>query len=161
MFFPIFVDLSDWNILVVGAGNIAARRIHTLREFAGHITVAAPRIGPQVLREMERKDGGCPLTIRHRAFIPEDLQGMRLVLAATDDPEVNRQICALCRERKIPVNVCSDQSLCDFQFPSVVRDGAVVAGINASGRDHSQVKAVRKSIEECLGIEDSDSYYNH
>jgi siroheme synthase (precorrin-2 oxidase/ferrochelatase) len=64
-----------------------------------------------------------------------------------------------CKERGIPVNVCSDQKLCDFQFPSVIRDGEVVIGLNASGKDHSLVKASRQKLERLLAIPDEKKHY--
>lgn len=156
MYFPIFLDLSDSEILVVGAGRIASRRIRVLREFAGHITVTAPEIS----RETERmaSEGG-PVTLLRRKFAPEDLDGKTLVLAATDDPELNRSIALQSRERGIPVNNCSDQGLCDFQFPSVICFDGITAGLNASGRDHRLVREARRRVERALG-ESAESRYD-
>lgn len=154
MYFPIFIDLSKKNILVVGAGNIAVRRMRVMLDFTDNITVISPEISEDI-EELAQKNS---LHIIRRCFLKEDINGRDLVFAATDDPEVNRQIYEVCRARGIPVNVCSDQSLCDFFFPSVITDGDVVIGINASGQDHIRVKQTRQRLEEYLSIEEKSNY---
>ncbi|MCD7716390.1 MAG: bifunctional precorrin-2 dehydrogenase/sirohydrochlorin ferrochelatase [Lachnospiraceae bacterium] len=155
MYFPLFVDLSEKEILVVGAGHIAARRVRSLCGFAGHITVVAPQISD----EFSAPDTDTKITMVTKCFTEPDLEGKDLVLAATDDRALNRKIFDLCRARGIPVNVCSDSGLCDFQFPSIVESGAVVVGINASGRDHHLVKETRKRVETLLFDERFHSRY--
>ncbi len=144
MYFPLFFDISRKNILIVGGGTIANRRVHTLLPFAENITVVAPEY-TDALRELADQNRIQLLT---RTFNPEDLINRDIVLAATNDTALNRKIAFLCRERSIPVNVSSDQTLCDFQFPSVVTDGEVVIGINASGKNHRLVKETRMEIEK-------------
>lgn len=163
MYFPIFIDLTGKRVLVVGAGMVAARRIRVLREFAGQITVLAPQICPQIWEQRQearsdcRKDlprGGdsapCVIEIRQKKFCGSDLTDFDLVLAATDDAALNREIAALCKSRGIPVNVASEQALCDFQFPSIIKEENLVIAVNASGQDHRLVKETRKRIEQCL-----------
>lgn len=144
MYFPIFVDLTDKEILVVGGGAVAGRRIRVLRGFCGRITVVAPELSPEI--------DAVGLNFCRRKFELPDLEDKYMVLAATDDTPLNRRIAELCRERGILVNDASDQRLCDFQFPSVVKDGDVVIGINASGKSHCLVKETRQTIEQCLGV---------
>lgn len=149
MFFPLFVDLSNKNILIVGGGAVADRRVHTLLPFAGELTVVSPEF-TEGLKYLAQNG---QIQITERTFEPVDITGRDLVLAATDDNALNRQIAALCRARGIPVNVSSDRMLCDFQFPSVLTDGEVVIGINASGENHSLVKETRKRLETVLHSE--------
>ena len=151
MYFPLFVDLSEKEILIVGAGTIAARRIRSLCGFAEKMTVAAPRILPEITELAAEY----PIRIRQRRFEEADLDEKDLVLAATDDRELNRAICQMCRQRGIPVNDCSDQSRCDFQFPSILRQGDIVIGINASGRNHRLVKETRQKLQQFLEQEAS------
>lgn len=157
MFFPVFVDLTKKHILVIGAGKIASRRICVLHRFAGCITVVAPAICAKI--ENLAKENQDSFHILRRAFEPSDLDGMDMVLAATDDALLNREIGALCKERGIFANVASAQEQCDFQFPSVISEGEIVVGINASGKDHRLVKETRKKIEKCLLEEDGKSFY--
>lgn len=158
MYFPIYMDLSDKDILVAGGGTIAARRVRTLWGFAGRITVVAPEISEEI-REMEKLPGSREISIVRRAFSEKDLEGKFLVLAATDDHALNRRIYELCRRRNILVNVCSDQKLCDFQFPSIVQKKELVIGINASGQNHSLVKETRRQLEQFLQVDEAEKRY--
>ncbi len=151
-YFPVFIDLSDTAVLVVGAGRIALRRVRTLLDFAGSVCVVAPEVCP----ELEALADAGALTLYRRAFAPEDLEGMGMVLAATNDAALNRQVAELCRTRGIPVNVGSDKTLCDFYFPGVARRGSIVAGVTASGTDHAAAKAVTAAVRALLEQEDAD-----
>lgn len=155
MFFPLFVDIGQKNILVVGAGTIATRRVAVLCRFASRITVVAPEISDALVR-LAQED---VVTICRRRFEVSDLDHAELVFAATDDAKLNQEIAVWCRERRIPVNVSSDAGLCDFQFPSVVCAGSAVIGINASGTNHRLVKETRKKIEQCMGVPKQEGLY--
>lgn len=146
MYFPIFIDLSDKKILVVGAGAVALRRIRTLCGFAGEIHVCAPKVRDEIWELSEK----FPIVIEEQAFTPAQLDGQDFVLAATDNAALNREIAGLCKEKGIPVNVCSEKELCDFYFPSVLKKDEIVIGINASGKDHGLVKRTRIELEEFL-----------
>ena len=147
-FFPMFVDLSATAVLVVGAGKIAARRVVTLLDFAGSVTVVAP----EVCEALEGLAAAGAVALRRRGFEDTDLDGAGMVLAATGDAALDARVAALCRARAIPVNVGSDKALCDFYFPGVARRGGVVVGVTASGVDHAEAKrvtdAARRLLEE-------------
>ena len=145
-YFPLFVDLSDTSVLIIGAGKIAKRRILALLPFAGNVTVLAPEFDPE-LEELARQG---ELTLRRGRYTPGDELDARLVLAATDDRELNAAAARWCRERGIPVNDCSDKSLCGFYFPGVARRGDVVVGVTAGGKDHALARAVREKIQALL-----------
>lgn len=145
--FPMFFDLRQWRILVVGCGKIARRRIQTLLGFnPGQICVVA--------RETEKGRemwGDLPnMEIRQREYRTEDLEGCRMVLAATDDAELNRRIGGECRSRGILVNVASDRALCDFHFPGVAVSGPITVGVNAAGVDHGSARRTREQIQMFL-----------
>ena len=145
-FFPMFVDLSRQHVLVVGGGRIAARRIHTLSQFCPSITVVAPAIHPDIATLAT--DGRMQLS--ERTYRAEDLDGADLVLACTDDKALNTAIAEACRARGIPVNDASDRHDCDFLFPGIARQGAVVAGITAGGGDHALARRATEAVRECL-----------
>ena len=145
--FPLFVDLSQEKILVVGAGKIASRRIEALVPFGGQITVIAPEASPEVLDLAQ--DG----SVRYlaRPYIEGEIPGdTRLVLAATSCPEVNRAIYRECKEKAILVNVSSEKELCDFYFPGIARQGDLVAGVTAGGQDHGLARRAAKAVREAL-----------
>jgi len=149
-YFPLFLDISDKDILFVGGGQIAARRIQALAPFTQQVTIVAPEADGSILRLTE--EGEVSWIVRE--FESADLEGRDLVFAATDDAELNAEIAGLCRRRGIAVNVASDKSLCDFYFPGIVRQGETVIGINASGRDHRKARRVRERIQELLTEEE-------
>lgn len=145
--FPMYIDLTDKKILVAGGGAIAFRRIRTLLQFGAEIHV----ISPSVCREINALENDGKITIEYRKYKTGDADGMQIVLAVTDDREVNRKIWKDCKESGIIVNVADDKSLCDFYFPSVVIADDTVIGINCNGADHRKVKLMRERIEAVFG----------
>lgn len=141
-FFPLFVDIRGKEVLVIGEGNIARRRINTLQQFGCHITVVAP--------QAENLPDG--VKWQRRTWRPEDCCGKALVVAATGDRAVNHAAARLCRERGIPVSVADCKEECSFYFPAVAVKGSVVAGITASGTDHCLTKKMAQQVREAWGI---------
>lgn len=155
-YFPIFIDVSEMKITVVGGGKVAARRIETLLAFAGHITVISPEISEEIKHAVkEKKLCWLPVPFQSREA-KEVICQSGMVLASTNDCVCNEQIAALCRERKIPVNVSHKKELCDFYFPAVAVRGNVAAGITASGLDHRQARQVRIRVEQALWEENPE-----
>lgn len=145
-YFPMFVDLSEKKVIVVGAGTIAKRRIRSLIEFTDHLAVVAPEVNQELL---ELEDSG-QLHIIRKKFDPEDLADADMVIAATNDHQLNNEIYHFCQERGILVNVCSDKNKCDFYFPGLARKENIVVGVTASGSDHKKARSVIEKIREIL-----------
>lgn len=145
-YFPVFVDLSDKKIVVVGAGTIAKRRIRALVDFTDHLFVIAPEVNPE-LRDLEAAGR---LTIVRRKYAKEDIRGASLVIAATNDNRLNQDIYSDCKEAGILVNVCNDKTRCDFYFPVLAYDDTIVAGVSSAGRDAAGSKRVANQIREML-----------
>ena len=146
LWFPLFFDLSDRTVLVVGGGPIAARRVKTLLPFTGRVVVTAPECTDELTA---LADAG-KIERRARRFEPADLDGASLVLCATGDAVADGGIRALCAGRGIPVNVASDRDLCDFYFPGIARKGSVVVGVTAGGTDHALARETTEKIRELL-----------
>lgn len=145
-YFPLFVDLSGKKVIIVGAGQIALRRTKTLLDFCADITVIAPEILPDFY--CWEQEGS--LRLLKKEYCREDILDADLVLAATDNPEVNSDIYSACKCLGILVNVCSDRNKCDFYFPGIAQSGGVVAGVTASGEDHRQARRVREAVQSLL-----------
>ena len=125
--FPMFIDLKDQTVLIAGGGKVALRKLKKLAPYGASPTVVAPDILP----ELAVFPG---IKLRKRSFRPSDLRPRPvLVIAATNDREVNRQISELCKKRHIPVNVADDPALCSFMFPALVQRGDFSAGISTAG----------------------------
>lgn len=147
-YFPMFVNLKGQKCVVVGGGEVASRKVEKLLYFEPRIMVVAPSIVSE-LEEMERSE----ITIIGREFEPEDLEGAALVIAATDDRELNGRISALCREKKIPVNAVDEPENCTFFFPALVERGNVTIGISTAGKSPLLAKKIREKLESVLGEE--------
>ena len=129
-YFPMFIDLTEKKVVVAGAGTIAKRRIRSLLNFTNHLTV----IAPEVNKELKSLEADGLLTILKRKCEMEDFYSADLVIAATNDAQINNAIYDTCRKQGILVNVCSDKQKCDFYFPGIAMKDQVVVGITASGR---------------------------
>lgn len=152
MNFPLFIDLKDKKVLIVGAGAIAARRATVLTEFGAKVMVVAPEAGSGV---QELAQAG-RIVWRQHVFGAQDLEELAqsfLVIAATSDRAVNDHIVHLCHERHIPVNHAGDQTQCDFQFSAIVQKNPVVIGVNAGGKDHGLVRRVAAGLREWIARE--------
>lgn len=151
-YFPIFTDISAKKILVVGGGNIAQRRVNTLLPFDAVITVIAPHITDHLARLEEEGKINC----LHKSYESGDIAGADMVLAATDNPQLNRAIFKECREeerkkrKSILVNVADDKTLCDFYFPSVIHKDDFIVAISSGGEAPGRVKVLRKKLESMM-----------
>lgn len=145
-YFPMFVDISEYQITVIGAGRIAERRIETLLLFSENIRAAAPE-ATEKIKAYAREGRVC---LEYTKYRPELIRDADLVLAATDDPDCNEQVAADCRRLGIPVNVSHKKELCDFYFPGIAVCGRLTAAVTASGRDHKKARRAREEIEKIL-----------
>lgn len=145
-FFPMFIDLSDKNIVVVGGGSIATRRVKTLLGFTRNIKVVAPKVTMEMM-EMA-KAGYVKLTAR--PVKRSDFAMAYMVIAATNDRKLNDEIHRICKQEGIYVNVASDRDQCDFYFPGIYMQDELVVGITASGLNHKKARRIREEIQKAL-----------
>ena len=151
-FFPMFVDLSDKKIVVVGGGNIATRRIKTLLQFTRNITAVAPK----TTMELHELGKAGFVNLIHRPVKRSDFTMAFMVIAATNDWKLNDEIYRVCKEEGIYVNVADDKSKCDFYFPGIYMQDEVVVGITASGLNHKKARKVRVAIQEAMEASDNE-----
>lgn len=147
--FPLFIELSGRRVLIVGGGRLALHKAKMLSPYGAELTAVAP----EFCTELEAMEG---LTLTRRAFEPGDVEGAEIVIAATDERDVNRTVSALCRERGIPVNVVDELSECSFVFPALLRRGALSAGVTTAGCSPTAAAWARDRLDEALpeGFED-------
>lgn len=148
-YFPLFISMEQKHILLVGAGRIALRRARGLLGFGAVLTVAAPKIRDE-FRELQEQYGEENLILIRREFVSGGIDGYDFVLAATDSRETDFAVCRECRAKGVPVNIASDQKLCDFQFPALIESDDVVIGVNSGGSDHKKVRSISADIRELL-----------
>ena len=124
-YLPLMHNFSGCRCLVVGGGKVALRRARRVLDAGGRVDVIAAQCLPELNELILANDGG----VRQRPYNSSDLEcHYKLVVAATDDKEVNRQIAEDGKRHRIPVNVVDDSSLCDVIFPTVInRDPTQIA----------------------------------
>ena len=142
-YFPMYVELSKEPCLVVGGGKIAWHKVKVLREFQAVVTVVALEVD-------ERIGAMSDVTIIKREYRKEDIQGMKLVVAATDDGMQNHRISKDCKELGVAVNAVDQIEDCDFIFPSYVKKGPIVASVSSGGQSPLITQLVRDEIQEVL-----------
>ena len=147
-----FMDLSEKNVLFVGAGHVNSGRIKTMLDFVGSITVVSPEADASV----KALDDEGRIILRRRRFDERDLDGMDIVITSTGHAGTDVRIAGMCRRRGIMVNAASDKTLCDFYFPGIARKDPLVVGVTASGEDHSLAAKASAYFRKLLGDKRDD-----
>jgi len=143
------LTLAGQPALVVGAGQIAARKIESLLDAGAAVRVVAPRVSDQVARLAEAGR----IALDRRAYAPGDAAGARLVVAATDDEAVNATISRDATGAGVLVNVVDRPALCTFTIPAVVRRGALTLAVATEGQCPACARAIREELEAQYGPE--------
>lgn len=151
-YFPMFVPLATVPCLVVGGGAVALRKTKKLISYGASVTAAAPQFIPEFY-ELERQE---KVMLLSRVFLPEDLEHRKLVVAATDDKNVNSEVSRICRKHNIPVNVADDKELCSFIFPATVERGSLSIGISSGGASPNAAVYIKEKIEALLPKEEEN-----
>lgn len=151
-YFPFFVDISGYRVLVVGAGIIALRRTSALLRFGTRVTVVAPDIRTE-FQTLQAQYGQDRIRVLQKDFAPGMTKGYDLVLAATDRPDTDHRVWEECKAHGIRVNVASDQRLCDFRFPALIEKEEIVVGVTSNDNDHRSLREISARIRETLGAE--------
>jgi precorrin-2 dehydrogenase/sirohydrochlorin ferrochelatase len=144
--YPVNLVVEGRACLVVGGGEIAARKVAGLVACGARVHVVAPRVGEAV-----RAQPG--VSWEERPYRRGDLDGYRLVIAATDDPEVNGAVYADAEAAGIWVNGADDPEHCSFTLPSVIRRGALLVTVSTGGRSPALARWLRERLEEEIGPE--------
>ena len=145
-YFPVFVKLKDQECLVVGAGEIAARKIELLARANANITVLAEQFSPQV----KSLQSSCQLTFIQKRFAVSDIANYRLVVSATNHKETNILVANAAEEQNILVNVVDDPELCSFIFPAIVDRSPIIAAVSSGGAAPVLARLLRAKIETII-----------
>lgn len=140
--YPIFLDLKDRPVLVVGAGKVALRKTRTLVDAGARVTVVAPMVLPEF--------DALPVRVRRRTFRAPDVAGVALVFAATDDRAVNHRIGIAAKLRGAFANIADSAAECDFVVPAQVRRGPVQIAISTGGRSPRVSAGLRRKLDSIL-----------
>jgi len=142
-YFPIFLSIRSRRCLIVGGGEIALRKAQALVRAGALVDVVAPDVDA-ALSTLATESGG---SVALRAFVPEDLDGAWLAVAATDQETVNRQVSIEAGHRDIPVNVVDRPELCTYIVPSIVDRSPLVIALSSGGASPVLLRLLRERLE--------------
>ena len=145
-FLPIFMNLRGRTGLIVGGGEVAVRKAALLQQAGARIRVVSPELA-SALKEMQA-DGY--IDYRAGEFCAEDLEGVSLVIAATDSEAVNREVSELCHARQLPVNVVDNPELCSFIVPSIIDRSPVQIAVSTGGSSPVLARLLRARLESAI-----------
>ena len=145
-YFPIFLNLKGQDCLVVGAGEIAARKIDLLARSGAQITVIAESVGETVANLQTRY----PITINKMSFAVTDLRQFKLVISATDDLASNALVANTAKAQGVPVNVVDNPGLSSFIFPAIVDRSPLVIAVSSGGAAPVLARLLRAKIETVI-----------
>ncbi len=144
--YPVNLHLEGRSCLVVGGGEVAARKVAGLVEAGATVSVVAPRIGAALELRTD-------IEVHRRPYRTGDLHGHWLAIAATDDPATNATVFRDGEEARVWVNGADDPAHCSFTLPSVLRRGDLVVAVSTGGRSPALARWLRQRLAEELGPE--------
>lgn len=148
-FYPLSLDLEGRKVLVVGGGRVALRKVNTLLSFKARVHLVSPEALPQ-LEELAREG---KITCHQEKYRREFLQGCLLVIGATNDQDINREIARDARRENIPVNVADNPEHCTFMVPALVKRGPLTISISTEGKSPALAARIRRDLETRYGKE--------
>lgn len=145
-YLPIFFDVRGKPCLLVGGGEVAARKAALLNRAGARLIVVAPEARDDVVALAQSSHG----EYHARKFVPADLDGVHLVIAATSDTAVNAEISELADARKFPVNVVDQPPLCRFIVPAIVERAPITIAISTGGNSPVLTRELKERIETAV-----------
>jgi len=161
-YLPIFAEVKDRPVLVIGGGEIAARKITFLLRAEAKVHIVAETLMPELAEKVEREE----IQWRATIFEEQQLDDVFLVIAATEDDELNQRVYVAANARYRLVNVVDNQALCSFVFPSIVDRSPLLVAISSSGKAPVLSRILREKIEALLPtnlgrLAETASYWRH
>jgi len=145
--YPLFALIEDRPCLVVGGGAVGERKVQDLLTAGARVTVVSPELTP-LLAELAAAGR---IQAIAGDFDPKHLNGMVLVIGATDDQEVNREVSAAAQARGQLVNIVDQPALCTFIVPASVRRGPLTVAVSTGGASPALARQVREELEHLFG----------
>jgi siroheme synthase-like protein len=146
-FYIACLKLSRRRCVVVGGGDIGLEKVEGLLACAAEVTLVAPEAHPALLELA----GEGSITWTRREYQPADLEGALIVIAATDDTDVNIRVYDDAEKRAMLVNVVDVPPLCNFILPAIVRTGPLAVAISTAGASPALAKRMKREIADLFG----------
>jgi precorrin-2 dehydrogenase/sirohydrochlorin ferrochelatase len=151
-YYPAYLDIRNRRCLVVGGGGVGTRKVKTLLDCGAHVTIISPQISRQLIKLADNNR----VSIKKRSYQSGDLESIFLVISATDDEKLNRQISRDAEKRGLLCNIADRPEICNFILPSVVHRGDLTISISTAGRSPAMAKKLRQDLEKQYGEEYAD-----
>lgn len=148
-YYPIYLDIENRNVVIIGGGNVCARKAETMMRYGARVTVVSPDFTDEI--EAWAREG-C-LAINRKPYDASDLEGANIVIASTDIQAVNEQIAADCRARRIPVNVVDVTPLCEFIVPAIIESGSIQIAVSTGGKSPALARTLKEDLQRTIGPE--------
>ncbi len=148
-YYPIYIDIEDRDVVIVGGGNVCARKAETMMKYGARVTIVSPEFTEEI--EQWARDG--KLALKRKHYEEADLEGAVLVIASTDDQSVNELVAADCRRRKIPVNVVDVTALCEFIVPAIIESGSIQIAVSTGGKSPALARTLKEDLQRSIGPE--------
>jgi len=145
-YFPMFFKLEGRSCLVVGGGDVAARKVSLLLRAGGKVTVISPELCDSL---RSRLDAG-EIHVQQKKFEASDIGEYAAIIAATDDKTINRTISEIAQLKNIPVNVVDQPSLCSFVVPSIIDRSPVQVAVSTGGASPVLARLLRARLETMI-----------
>ena len=148
-YYPIYLDIEDRDVVIIGGGTVCARKAETMMKYGAHVTI----VSPECTDEIENWASEKKLTIRRKTYEEADLGGASIVIASTDDRCINARVARDCRRRKIPVNVVDVTHLCEFIVPAIVERGSIQIAVSTGGKSPALARTLKEDLQKFVGPE--------
>jgi precorrin-2 dehydrogenase / sirohydrochlorin ferrochelatase len=148
-YYPIYIDIEDRAVLIVGGGTVCARKAETMMRYGARVTIVSPEITDEIAAW--ERDGA--LAVRRKLYSEADLDGASIVIASTDDQCVNARVARDCRRRRIPVNVVDVTHLCEFIVPAIIEKGSIQIAISTGGKSPALARTLKEDMQRMIGPE--------
>ncbi|SDW97911.1 precorrin-2 dehydrogenase/sirohydrochlorin ferrochelatase family protein [Flavobacterium degerlachei] len=147
--YPVFLKLHNLSVLIVGGGNVGLEKLSFLLKSSpnANVEVVAPRFLPELV-DLVNKHDSVKLTMKK--FKKKMLKKRHMIIACTDDLEVNKRIFELCRKRYLICNIADTPELCDYYLGGIVTKGNVKIAISTNGKSPTTAKRLREFFEEVI-----------
>ena len=149
-YYPVNLDILNKPCLVIGGGSVGTRKALALIECGAVVTVVSPVVTKKLL---EASAGNGHITLKNRTFKPSDLNKMFLVIGATNNEVLNRQIYNESKRLGMLCNIADRPEACNFILPAVVKRDDLSIAISTSGQSPAFAKKLRKDLEKQFGEE--------
>ena len=148
-YYPVNLDIRNRKCLVVGGGTVGTRKVITLLKCGAKVTV----VSSDVAEKLQELSDGDIIKLEKRPFQISDLDEMFLVMGATDNQEINREIHSEAERLGVLCNIADRPEVCNFILPAIVNRGDLIIAISTSGKSPAFAKKIRKDLEKVFGTE--------